>query len=49
MFLENQLVDERISRAIDNDHTAAMKAPSDSRKHMKKKSKMLNLHVCSIS
>lgn len=37
MFLENQLVDERISRAIDNDHTAAMKAPSNSRKHMKKK------------
>lgn len=39
MFLENQSVDDRISRAIDNDHTAAMKAPTDNRKHMKKKSK----------
>lgn len=38
MFLENKTVDERISRAIDNDHTAAMKAPSGDRKHMKKKS-----------
>ncbi|KFM63423.1 Zinc finger protein 510, partial [Stegodyphus mimosarum] len=37
MFLENKMVDERISRAIDNDHTAAMKAPGDSKKHMRKK------------
>ncbi|XP_054722491.1 zinc finger protein 189-like [Uloborus diversus] len=37
MFLENKMVDDRISRAIDNDHTAAMKAPGDSKKHMRKK------------
>ncbi|PRD24606.1 UNVERIFIED_CONTAM: zinc finger protein [Trichonephila clavipes] len=32
VFPENKMVDEQISRAIDNDHTAAMKASSENNK-----------------
>ncbi|GFQ70499.1 zinc finger protein 28 [Trichonephila clavata] len=38
VFPENKMVDEQISRAIDNDHTAAMKASSENKKLSKKSS-----------
>ncbi|GBM03524.1 Zinc finger protein 28 [Araneus ventricosus] len=46
-FPESKIVDERISRAIDNDHTAAMKAPIDSKK-IKKKNGPEMITVCML-